>query len=146
MRGLADDLPLMRWLNDHIWPAEAAHVSAKFVYDGTLLACAEMLRAGVTCFNDMYFFPDAAARAASDAQIRAVLGMIVIEFPSAYAGDADSYLHRGLETRDAFRDHPSIEILSRAARALHRFRQKFRESAHLFGTTQCADPYSCARN
>jgi 5-methylthioadenosine/S-adenosylhomocysteine deaminase len=108
MRGLADDLPLMRWLNDHIWPAEAAHVSSKFVYDGTLLACAEMLRAGVTCFNDMYFFPEAAAQAASDAKLRAVIGMIVIEFPSAYAGDADSYLHRGLETRDAFRDHPLL--------------------------------------
>ena len=108
MRGLADDLPLMRWLNDHIWPAEAAHVSSKFVYDGTLLACAEMLRAGVTCFNDMYFFPDAAAHAASDGKLRAVMGMIVIEFPSAYAGDADSYLHRGLETRDAFRDHPLL--------------------------------------
>ena len=108
MRGLADDLPLMRWLNDHIWPAEAAHVSSKFVYDGTLLACAEMLRAGVTCFNDMYFFPDAAAHAASDAKLRAVMGMIVIEFPSAYAGDADSYLHRGLETRDAFRNHPLL--------------------------------------
>ncbi len=110
MRGLADDLPLMRWLNDHIWPAEAAHVSAKFVYDGTLHACAEMLRAGVTCFNDMYFFPDAAARAASDVQIRAVIGMIVIEFPSAYAGDADSYLHRGLETRDGFRDQPLLKF------------------------------------
>lgn len=104
MRSLADDLPLMRWLKDHIWPAEAAHVSAKFVYDGTLLACAEMLRAGVTCFNDMYFFPEAAAQAALDAKLRAVMGMIVIEFPSAYAGDAESYLHRGLETRDAFRD------------------------------------------
>ena len=103
MRGLADDLPLMSWLNDHVWPTEAAHVSPTFVYDGTLLACAEMLRGGITCFNDMYFFPEAAARAILQAQMRAVLGMIVIEFPSAYAGDADAYLHRGLETRDTFR-------------------------------------------
>ena len=110
MRGIADDLLLMTWLNDHIWPAEAAHVSPSFVYDGTLLACAEMLRAGVTCFNDMYFFPDAAARATVDAQMRAVLGMILIEFPSAYAGDADAYLHRGLETRDAFRDQPLLKF------------------------------------
>src|SRR5467141_2497412 len=64
MRGLADDLPLMTWLRDHIWPAETRHVSPEFVYDGTLLACAEMLRGGVTCFNEMYFFPEAAARAA----------------------------------------------------------------------------------
>ncbi|MBU1980176.1 MAG: amidohydrolase family protein, partial [Gammaproteobacteria bacterium] len=57
LRGLADDLPLMDWLNNHIWPAEAKFVSPEFVRDGTLLACAEMLRGGITCFNDMYFFP-----------------------------------------------------------------------------------------
>src|SRR6266446_4712532 len=67
MRGLADDLPLMSWLKDHVWPAEAKHVSHAFVHDGTLLACAEMLRGGVTCFNEMYFFPEAAAQAARDA-------------------------------------------------------------------------------
>src|SRR5262245_18342994 len=55
-RGLADDLPLMRWLEEYMWPAEGKHVSAEFVRDGTLLACAEMLRGGITCFNDMYFF------------------------------------------------------------------------------------------
>ena len=55
LRGLADDLQLMEWLQKHIWPAEAKHVSTQFVYDGTLLACAEMLRGGTTCFNDMYF-------------------------------------------------------------------------------------------
>src|SRR5213594_3153399 len=64
MRGLADDLPLMAWLRDHVWPAESRHVSPEFVYDGTLLACAEMLRGGVTCFNEMYFFPEAAERGA----------------------------------------------------------------------------------
>ena len=56
MRGLADDRTLARWLNEHIWPAEARHVSAQFVTDGTLLAGAEMLRGGMTCCNDMYFF------------------------------------------------------------------------------------------
>ena len=55
LRGLADDLPLMTWLEQHIWPAEARHLSPGFVHDGSLLACAEMLRGGVTCFNDMYF-------------------------------------------------------------------------------------------
>ena len=64
MRGLADDLALMDWLKNHVWPAEMRHVSDAFVYDGTRLACAEMLRGGVTCFNDMYFFPRASARAA----------------------------------------------------------------------------------
>src|SRR5262249_15409765 len=61
MRGLADDLPLMEWLNQHIWPAEAKHVTPEFVYDGTLLACAEMLKGGITCFNDMYFYPEETA-------------------------------------------------------------------------------------
>src|SRR5688500_10939444 len=56
MRGLADDLPLMRWLEQHIWPAEAKHVSPELVRDGTQLACTEMLLGGITCFNDMYFF------------------------------------------------------------------------------------------
>ena len=63
MRGLADDLPLMRWLQEHIWPAENEHASPEFVRDGTALACAEMLRSGITCFNDMYFFPEAALEA-----------------------------------------------------------------------------------
>src|SRR5690606_37494489 len=108
MRGLADDLPLMRWLEDHIWPAEARHVSARFVRDGTLLACAEMLRGGITCMNDMYFFPEAAAEAVLEAGMRAAIGMIVIEFPSAYASDPDDYLAKGLALRDRHRDHPLL--------------------------------------
>ena len=88
MRGLADDLPLMRWLEDHIWPAEGRHVSPAMVRDGTLLACAEMLRGGITCFNDMYFFPDASLEAARGAGMRVALGIIVFEFPSVYASDA----------------------------------------------------------
>jgi len=106
MRGLADDRALARWLNDHIWPAEARHVSAEFVRDGTLLACAEMLRGGITCFSDMYFFPEAALEAALEAGMRAALGMIVVEFPSAYAADPDDYLQKGLAMRDRWREHP----------------------------------------
>jgi len=103
MRGLADDRPLMTWLKEHIWPAEARHVSPDFAHDGSLLACAEMLRAGITCFNDMYFFPDATAQAVLASGMRAVLGIITLEFPSAYATDADDYLHKGLAIRDAFK-------------------------------------------
>jgi len=106
MRGLADDLPLMRWLTEHIWPAEAKHVTPAFARDGTLLACAEMLRGGITCFNDMYFFPEAALEAATTAGMRAAIGMIVIEFPSAYATDADDYLEKGLALRDRSGDQP----------------------------------------
>lgn len=110
MRGLADDLPLMTWLKDHIWPAEASHVSHDFVYDGTLLACAEMLRGGVTCFNEMYFFPEAAAQAALDSGMRAALGIIAFEFPTAYAADADDYIAKGLATRDALREEPLLSF------------------------------------
>jgi 5-methylthioadenosine/S-adenosylhomocysteine deaminase len=102
MRGLADDTGLMSWLQDHVWPAEAKHVSDEFAHDGSLLAMAEMLRAGVTCVNDMYFFPEATARAALRAGMRASLGVIAIEFPSAYASDAQGYLQKGLATRDAY--------------------------------------------
>jgi len=106
MRGLADDLPLMRWLEEHIWPAEMKHVSPQFVKDGTLLACAEMLRGGVTCFNDMYFFPEAALEAAFEAGMRVSIGMIVFDFPSNYGSDPDDYLAKGLALRDRWREHP----------------------------------------
>jgi len=106
MRGLADDLPLMRWLEEHVWPVEKRHVSAQFVRDGTLLACAEMLRGGITCFNDMYFFPQAALESALEAGMRSAHGIIVIEFPSAYAADAADYLRKGLEVRDRYGDEP----------------------------------------
>lgn len=110
LRGLADDLPLMEWLQQHVWPAEALHVSEQFVLDGTMLACAEMLRAGITCFNDMYFFPGAAAEAARAAGIRAVIGLITVDFPSNYATDADDYLAKGLAVRDQLLDEPLLSF------------------------------------
>ncbi len=108
LRGTGDDLPLARWLNERIWPIEQALASAQFVYDGTRLAAMEMLRAGQTCCSDMYFFPDAAARALRSVGMRAVVGIIAIEFPTAYANDADDYLHKGLAARDALRDDPLV--------------------------------------
>ena len=108
MRGLADDLPLMTWLQEHIWPAEQQNVSAEFVHDGTLLACAEMIRSGTTCFNDMYFFPEETARAVDRAGLRATVGLIVIDFPSAWAQDADDYLHKGIALHDELRGHALI--------------------------------------
>jgi 5-methylthioadenosine/S-adenosylhomocysteine deaminase len=110
MRGLADDRALMDWLRNHIWPVETRLVSADFVRDGTLLACAEMLRGGITCFNDMYFYPEAAARAALAAGMRAALGIIVIEMPSAYAADAQDYLSKGLAMRDALKNEPLLSF------------------------------------
>jgi len=110
MRGLADDLPLMRWLKEHIWPAEMKHMSPEFVRDGTRLACAELLRGGVTTMNDMYFFPGAAIEAALEAGMRISAGMIVFEVPSAYGSDPDDYLAKGLELRDRWRDHSQVSF------------------------------------
>jgi len=108
MRGLADDLPLMDWLQNHIWPAEAAWVSVDFVHDGTELAIAEMLRGGTTCFNDMYFFPEVTAHVAAACGMRASVGLIVIDFPSAWASNADEYIAKGLKLHDEYRHHPLI--------------------------------------
>ena len=110
MRGLADDVPLMPWLQSHIWPAEAKFVSANFVRDGTLLACAEMLAGGITCFNDMYFYPAAAAEAAKQIGMRANLGLVVLEFPTNYANDADDYIDKGTTAKDLLRDESLISF------------------------------------
>ncbi len=106
LRGYADDLPLMTWLTQHIWPAEGRHVSAGFVRDGTRLACLEMLEGGVTCFNDMYFFAEAAVEAAVEAGMRIAAGLIVVDSPTPYAADPDDYLRKGLALRDTWGDHP----------------------------------------
>ena len=110
MRGLADDRALMDWLQNHIWPVETRLVSEEFVRDGTLLACAEMLRGGITCFNDMYFHPEAAARAALASGMRAALGIIVIEMPSTYAADAQDYISKGLATRDELKNETLLSF------------------------------------
>jgi 5-methylthioadenosine/S-adenosylhomocysteine deaminase len=108
MRGLADDLPLMNWLNEHIWPAEKALLSGQYVQDSTLFACAEMLRGGITCFNDMYFYPQATAVASNQAGMRANIGLLVLEFPTVYASDAADYLQKGFEAHDSMRGNSLI--------------------------------------
>ncbi len=110
MRGLADDRPLMEWLNQYIWPTESQHVTAQFVLDGTQLACAEMIRGGITCFNDMYFFPESSAQAAMTSGMRAAIGLVVIDFPTAYASDADDYISKGLEMRDNYQQHSQLSF------------------------------------
>ena len=103
MRGLADDLPLMRWLREHIWPAEAKAISPEFVRDGVELAVAEMLRGGTTCCNENYFFPDVQAATYLRLGFRAMVGLPIIEFPSAWATSRDEYFDKGLAVRDEFR-------------------------------------------
>ena len=96
MRGIADDLPLMDWLQNHIWPLEQKWMDEEFVRDGTDLAIAEMLRGGTTCFNDMYFFPEVAAKQAIQRGIRASLGLIVIDFPTVWAQHSGEYIEKGV--------------------------------------------------
>ena len=108
LRGLADDLPLMTWLTQHIWPAEQRWVNPEFVLAGTRLAALEMLKSGTVCFNDMYFHPEVSARAAADAGMRAVIGMIVVDFPTGYAEGPEQYLSKGLALHDRYRDHALI--------------------------------------
>lgn len=108
MRGLSDDLPLMRWLEDHIWPAEQRWVGADYVRAGTDLAMAEMLLGGTTCFNDNYFFPDVTAIAADRAGMRAVIGIPVISVPTAWAQTEDEYFRRGLEMHQQLAELPLV--------------------------------------
>jgi 5-methylthioadenosine/S-adenosylhomocysteine deaminase len=94
-RGMADDLPLMAWLNDHIWPAEGEFVSESFIADGTQLAMAEMLRTGTTTFSDMYFFPETVAQLAHDAGMRAQVCFPLLDFPTPWGSGPDEYLSKG---------------------------------------------------
>ncbi len=110
LRGYADDLDLHAWLNDHIWPAESRHVSAEFVADGTRIAVAEMLRAGTTCFNDNYFFPDVMADVAVATGMRAVIGLPVIELPTAWAADTEEYLRKGVELLERWQGHDRVSF------------------------------------
>lgn len=102
LRGLADDLPLMVWLQEHIWPAEAKVIGPEFVRDGVELAVAEMLRGGTTCANENYFFPDAIGATYRKLGFRAVVGLPVIEFPTAWAKTQDEYFERAAEVHDSF--------------------------------------------
>jgi len=110
LSGMADDLPLMDWLQNHIWPAEQQWVSEAFVRDGTELAIAEMLRGGTTCFNDMYFFPEIVAQQAVKQGIRANIGLIVFDFPTIWAENADVYLEKGLALYEQWRHEPLISM------------------------------------
>ena len=107
-RGIADDLPLMEWLNNHIWPAEGQWVDPEFIADGFQLTAAEMIRSGTTCFNDMYFYPDIIAREAQNLGMRSVVGLIVLDFPSVWAKDAEDYLHKALAVHDEIKEYPLV--------------------------------------
>ncbi len=109
-RGFADDLPLMTWLNDHIWPAEGRWVSDAFVYQGTQLAIAEMIRCGTTTFADMYFYAADSVRAAVEAGIRTASFTPVLDFPTNFAANADEYIEKTLAVVEKYKDEPLAHI------------------------------------
>ena len=108
LRGIADDLPLKVWLQQHIWPVEAAVIGPDFVADGVTLAIAEMLRGGTTCCNENYFFPDVQAATYKRHGFRARVGLPVIDFPTAWARSDDEYFDRAGEVHDGWRDDALI--------------------------------------
>ena len=110
LRGIADDLPLMTWLEKHIWPAEGRFISESFVYDGTRLAAAEMIRSGTTCFADMYFFPAQAARATVEAGLRASLFCPLLDFPTPMGSGPEDYLRLATDAMDEWQHEPRIQI------------------------------------
>ena len=111
LRGIADDLPLMDWLQNHIWPLESKWMSEAFVRDGADLAIAEMIQSGTTCFSDMYFFPEITAQQAIQHGIRASIGLILIDFPTVWAENSDAYIAKGLQLHDQLRHQPLITTL-----------------------------------
>jgi len=109
-RGLADDLPLMTWLQEHIWPAEAKWVSEDFVRDGTRLAIAEQIKGGITCFSDMYFFPQVACEAIHESGMRAQVTLQIMNFTVQGTRNADEAIRRGLELFDDLKLHERIKV------------------------------------
>ena len=109
-RGMADDLPLMTWLEQHIWPAEAKWVDEDFVRDGTNLAIAEQIKGGITCFSDMYFYPKVASECVHNSGIRAQIAIPILDFPIPGASNADESLRQAVEMFADLKFHPRIKI------------------------------------
>ncbi|MFM9383401.1 TRZ/ATZ family hydrolase [Pseudomonas sp. UV AK001] len=109
-RGLADDLPLMTWLENHIWPAEGKWVDEDFVRDGTDLAIAEQIKGGITCFSDMYFFPKVASERVHNSGIRAQIAIPILDFPIPGAASADEAIRQGVELFGDLKHHERIKI------------------------------------
>lgn len=109
-RGLADDLPLMTWLEKHIWPAEAKWVDEAFVRDGTNLAIAEQIKGGISCFSDMYFYPKVASDCVHNSGMRAQIALPILDFPIPGASSADEAIRQGIELFGDLKHHPRIKI------------------------------------
>lgn len=107
-RGIADDIPLKNWLEERIWPLEGRFVSPEFVNQGSVLAIAEMISSGTTCFADMYFHPDEVAKVTLTAGIRTQLASPIMDFPTAWAQDPDEYIAKATDLHDRYRNSEFI--------------------------------------
>ncbi|NQU38260.1 MAG: TRZ/ATZ family hydrolase [Actinobacteria bacterium] len=156
LRGFADDLPLVTWLNDHIWPTEGQWVDEAFVGDGTRLAVAEMLSGGVTCFNDMYFFPEVAAEVARDLGMRMVVGLICIDGANNYSSGAADGITKGLALHDrlpagglvtaAFAPHAPYSVSDEPLRTIAVLSEKLSIPVHIhLNETVAESPESVGR-
>ena len=110
LRGYADDKPLAEWLNDHVWPAEKQWVGDDFVRDGAMLAIAEMIKSGTSCFSDMYFFPEQTTQAADDAGMRCQVSFPILDFPTAWGNGPADYIAKGMALREKYVAHPTISV------------------------------------
>lgn len=109
-RGYAEDTSLQSWLSERIWPLESQWVDETFVRDGTRLALVEMIRSGITCFSDMYYYPEIAAEQAKQAGVRAQIAFPIIQFPNAWSASTEEGFHKGLALHDQYRNDPHIKI------------------------------------
>lgn len=137
-RGMADDLPLMTWLNEHIWPAEGQWVSHDFVKDGTELAIAEMLLSGTTTFSDMYFFPEAAAEVIETSGIKAQLCTPILEFPTNWGSGPEEYIEKTRKLLAQYSEHPRITIAAGPHAPYTVSDNTFKECIKLQQETGCA--------
>ena len=110
LRGYADDMPLMTWLEQNIWPAEARHLSEGYVRAGTELALAEMVRSGTTCFADMYFFPETGLETALERGVRMAVGLPMVDFPNSWAADREESLRKNEDLYRRYRDVPGVSF------------------------------------
>jgi len=111
LRGLADDVQLLDWLMHYMWPAEGKFVSQEFVRVGSALTITELLRCGVTCVNDMYFFPDVTAKLINNCGMRATVGAPIIHFPTAWASNIDEYFDKGKKLIEEYKNHPRVTTI-----------------------------------
>lgn len=144
MRGIADDLKLMEWLNDFIFPAEARNVDEEFCYWGTLLGAIEMARSGTTTFTDMYYYEEEIARATDEAGLRGVLGQTIIGFPAPDYKTPDEALTATETFVRKWKEHPRVipsvaphalyttdlEVVRRARELARRYEVPFQIHAH----------------